>query len=74
VVAKVEWHPSELCPRVSLIVTNPARQAKRIVGFYNHRGTAEQYIKEGKSAIKWTRLARRSFAANAVRLQLFAVA
>ena len=55
VVAKVEWHPGELCPRVGFIVTNLARPAERIVGFYNHRGTAEQWIKEGKGAIKWTR-------------------
>jgi hypothetical protein len=48
--------------------------AERIVGFYNHRGTCEQYIKEGKGAIKWTRLSCRSFAANAVRLQLHALA
>ena len=34
----------------------------------------EQYIKEGKGAIKWTRLSCRSFAANAVRLQLHALA
>ncbi len=47
---------------------------ERIVGFYNHRGTCERYIKEGKGAIKWTRLSCRSFAANAVRLQLYALA
>ncbi len=74
VVAKVEWHPGELCPRVGFIVTNLARPAERIVAFYNHRGTCEQYIKEGKSAIKWTRLSCHSFAANAVRLQLHALA
>ena len=34
----------------------------------------EQWIKEGKNAIKWTRLSCRSFAANAVRLQLHALA
>jgi len=44
------------------------------VGFYNQRGTCEQYIKEGKNAIKWTRLSCRTFAANAVRLQLHALA
>jgi hypothetical protein len=27
-----------------------------IIRFYNQRGTAEQYIKEGKQAINWTRL------------------
>jgi Transposase DDE domain group 1 len=74
VVAKVEWYPGELCPRVGFIVTNLARPAERVVAFYNHRGTCEQYIKEGKGAIKWTRLSCRSFAANAVRLQLHALA
>jgi hypothetical protein len=74
VVAKVEWHPGQLYPGVGFIVTNLARPAERIVAFYNHRGTCEQYIKEGKGAIKWTRLSCRSFAANAVRLQLHALA
>jgi hypothetical protein len=36
--------------------------------------TCEQWIKEGKGAIKWTRLSCRTFAANAVRLQLHALA
>src|SRR5205085_12556059 len=66
--------PGELYPRVGFIVTNLARPAERVVAFYNHRGTCEQYIKEGKGAIKWTRLSCRSFAANAVRLQLHALA
>ena len=57
-----------------LIVTNLSRPAERIVAFYNQRGTCEQWIKEGKGAIKWTRLSCRSFAANAVRLQLHALA
>jgi hypothetical protein len=48
VVAKVEWHAGELYPRVGFIVTNLARPAERVVAFYNHRGTCEQYIKEGK--------------------------
>jgi Transposase DDE domain group 1 len=74
VVAKVEWHHGELYPRVGFIVTNLARLAERVVAFYNQRGTAEQWIKEGKGAIKWTRLSCRSFAANAVRLQLHALA
>ena len=74
VVAKVEWHPGELYPRVGFIVTNLARPAERVVAFYNQRGTAEQWIKEGKAAIRWTRLSCRSFAANAVRLQLHALA
>jgi Transposase DDE domain group 1 len=74
VVAKVEWHPGELCPRVGFIVSNLARSAEGIVAFYNQRGTCEQHIKEGKNAIKWTRLSCRTFAANAVRLQLHALA
>jgi hypothetical protein len=74
VVAKIEWHPGELYPRVGFIVTNLARSAEGVVAFYNQRGTCEQYIKEGKNAIKWTRLSCRSFAANAVRLQLHALA
>jgi len=74
VVAKVEWHPGELYPRVGFIVTNLMRPSERVVAFYNRRGTAEQWIKEGKGAIKWTRLSCRTFAANAVRLQLHALA
>ena len=61
-------------PRVGFIVSNLARSAEGIVAFYNQRGTAEQWIKEGKGAIKWTRLSCRTFAANAVRLQLHALA
>jgi hypothetical protein len=74
VVAKVEWHPGELYPRVGFIVTNLARPAERVVAFYNQRGTCEQFIKEGKGAVKWTRLSCRTFAANAVRLQLHVLA
>jgi Transposase DDE domain group 1 len=74
VVAKVEWHPGELYPRVGFIVTNLRRSAKRVVAFYNGRGTAEQWIKEGKHAVKWTRLSCTTFRANAVRLQLHALA
>ena len=74
VVAKVEWHPGDLYPRVGFIVTNLSRPAERVVAFYNHRGTAEQWIKEGKNAIKWTRLSCRKFRNNAVRLQLHALA
>src|SRR5208283_1340529 len=74
VVAKVEWHPVELYPRVGFIVTNMARPAENVVAFYNKRSTCEQWIREGKGAIRWTRLSCRSFAANAVRLQLHALA
>jgi hypothetical protein len=74
VVAKVEWHQGELYPRVGFIVTNLSRPAKRVVKFYNGRGTAEQHIKEGKNALRWTRLSCHAFRHNAVRLQLHALA
>ena len=74
VVAKVEFHPGELFPRVGFIVTNRSLPNERVLAFYNGRGTAEQHIKEGKYALKWTRLSCTRFAANAVRLQLHALA
>ena len=73
-VAKVEWHPGELYPRVGFIVTNLSRPAARVTKFYNGRGTAEQWIKEGKNAINWTRLSCHSFRKIVVRLQLHALA
>lgn len=42
--------------------------------FYNKRGTAEQWIKEGKIALTWTRLSCHDFRDNEVRQQLFALA
>jgi len=74
VVAKVAWHPGELYPRVGFLVTNLCRPPERVVAFYKGRGTAEQWIKEGKNAVKWMRLPCRSMTANAVRLQLHALA
>jgi len=74
VVAKVEWHQGELFPRVGFIVTNLSYPAKGIVSFYNGRGTAEQWIKEGKYAMNWTRLSCHKFVANQVRLALFILA
>jgi Transposase DDE domain group 1 len=74
VVAKVEWHRGELYPRVGFLVTNLKRPAERVVRFYNGRGTAERWIREGKAALRWTRLSCRAVRANAVRLQLFALA
>ena len=74
VVAKVEWHRGELFPRVGFIVTNLSWRSKNVVKFYNGRGTAEQWIKEGKHAVKWTKLSCRTFRDNQTRLQLFALA
>ena len=73
-VAKVEWHQGELFPRVGFIVTNLNKRSKNVVKFYNGRGTAEQWIKEGKNAVKWTKLSCRTFKDNQTRLQLFALA
>jgi hypothetical protein len=56
------------------VVTNLRRSPKRVVKFYNGRGTAEQWIKEGKDAIRRTRLSCRRFKDNQTRLQLFALA
>ena len=74
VVAKIKWHPGELIPRFGFVVTNLNRSAERVTAFYNQRGKAEQWIKEGKHAIKWTRLSCQRFRANEVRLQLHALA
>ncbi len=74
VVARVEWHQGELFPRVGFIVTNMSASTEGVVHFYNGRGTAEQWIKEGKYALNWTRLSCHRFVANQVRLQLFILA
>jgi hypothetical protein len=73
-VAKIEWYSGELFPRIGFIVTNLRWKSSNEVKFYNKRGTAEQWIKEGKYALKWTRLSYHDFDDNQVRLQLFAMA
>jgi hypothetical protein len=50
------------------------RSEEGVVRFYNGRGTAEPWIKEGKSAVKWTRLSCHDFVDNQMHLQLFALA
>ncbi|MGB3863412.1 MAG: transposase, partial [Candidatus Aminicenantaceae bacterium] len=42
--------------------------------FYNGRGIAELWIKEGKYALNWTRLSCKHFLSNQVRLGLFVLA
>ena len=61
VVSKVEHHAGELFSRA-------------VVRFYNKRGTAEQWIKEGKQAVKMTRLSCHKFRSNEVRLWLTIIA
>jgi hypothetical protein len=70
VVAKVEFHVGELFPRVGFIVTNTQLRNRAVVRFYNKRGQAEQWIKEGKQAVKMTRLSCHRFRGNEVRLWL----
>jgi len=70
VIAKVEHHFGELFPRVGFIVTTLTGTNRAVVHFYNRRGTAEQWIKEGKEATHWTRLSCHRFRPNEVRLLL----
>src|SRR5262249_27876126 len=74
VVAKAECHAGELFPRVGFLVTNLKGRSKRVVRFYNGRGTAKQWIKEGKNAVKWTKLSCRRFKDIAARRHVFALA
>jgi DDE family transposase len=64
----------ELFPRVGFIVTNLSLSSRAVVRFYNKRGTAEQLIKEGKQAVKMTRLSCHRFRSNEVRLWLSLIA
>lgn len=74
VVAKVEFHAGEVFPLVGFIVTNLELPSRAVVRFYNKRGTAEQWIKEGKLAVNWTRLSCHRFRGNEVRLWLSVIA
>jgi len=73
-MAKVEWHQGDLFPRVGFIVTNMSAKAESVIHFYNGRGIAEQWIKEGKYDLNWTRLSCKHFISNQVRLGLFVLA
>jgi len=74
VAGRVELHQGGLFPRIGFIVTNLSYPTIGIVRFYNGRGTAEQWIKEGKYALNWTLLFCHKFVANQVRLGLFIMA
>ena len=74
VVANVKFHFGELFPRVGFIVTNLETASRAVVRFYNKRGTAEQWIKEGKQAVNMTRLSCHRFRSNEVRLWLSLIA
>jgi hypothetical protein len=74
VVAKVEFHFGELFPHVGFIVTNLETDNLAVVRFYNKRGTAERWIKEGKQVVKMTRLSCHRFRSNEVWLWLSLIA
>ena len=74
VIAKIEHHRGELFPRVGFVVTTLTGTNRAVVRLYNQRGTAEQWIKEGKEALHWTRLSCHRFRANEVRLLLGVIA
>ncbi|MBM3758469.1 MAG: transposase, partial [Acidobacteria bacterium] len=74
VVAKIEFHCGELFPRVGFIVTKLETDSRAVVRFYNKRGTAEQWIKEDKQAVKMTRLSCHRFRSKEVRLMLSLIA
>jgi Transposase DDE domain group 1 len=74
IVAKIESHLGELFPRVGFIVTNLETDSRAVVRFYNKRGTAEQWIKAGKQAVKMTRPSCHRFRSNEVRLWLSVIA
>ena len=59
---------------MGFIVTNLGTSSRAVVRFYNKRGTAEQWIKEGKQAVAMTRLSCHRFRANEVRLWLSLIA
>ena len=66
----VEFHLGELFPRVGFIVTNLETGSRAVVRFYNKRRTAEQRPKEGKQAVKMTRLSCHRFRSNEVRKEI----
>ena len=72
--AKVEFHLGELFPRLGFMVTNLETPSKPAVRFYNKRETAEQWIKEGKQAVKMTRLSCHRFRSNELQLWLSVIA
>ena len=67
-------HPKVYDLRLEEAETGKAASSPAVVRFYNKRGTAEQWIKEGKQAVAMTRLSCHRFRANEVRLWLSVIA
>lgn len=55
-------------------MTNLETDSRAVVRFYNKRGTAEQWIREGRHAVKMPRLSCHRFRSNDVRLWLSVMA
>ncbi len=55
---------------MGFIVTSLETASRAVARFYNKRGTAEQWIKTSKEAVKLGRLSCHRFRANEVRLWL----
>jgi hypothetical protein len=70
VVAKIEWHQSELFPRIGFVVTNSRLPAGKVVKVYNGRGDVENRIKEGKNTLRWDKTSCQRFEANQARLKM----
>lgn len=70
VVAKLERPEDELFFQPTFIVTNMTLSAKRVVKFYQNRGTMENLIKEGKNGFAFDQLSSHRFEANAAKLQI----
>jgi len=70
VVAKIEWHPGELFPRIGFVVTNSRLPAGKVTKVYNGRGDVENRIKEGKNTLRWDKTSCQKFEANQARLKM----
>jgi hypothetical protein len=70
VVAKIEWHPCELFPRIGFVVTSSRLPAAKVTKVYNGRAEIENRIKEGKNTLRWDKTSCQRFEANQARLQM----
>jgi hypothetical protein len=69
------YHPDQLLPDYYFVVTSDSQMtAEEVFNFYEDRGTAENFIKEGKLDCGFTRLSCSNFWANAFRLQVATLA
>jgi len=62
--------PGSCSRQWGFIVTNLKTPSRAVVRFYNKPRTADQWLKEGKTAVKMTRLSCHCFHSNQVRLAL----